>query len=157
GEAGQLGLEVDGARAFLAGEGLLAERDQLARERRPRLDAGDGLHDGLDLPPKIGVRAAGDGPVRHLRVRARQGLALLGVDVDAAGDDHEGRPVGEVEESVLDIADVSDRAHGGVGRARLRRLDRIVEVLEGGRRLEPYCAGYAGRAGAHLLVADVQV
>src|SRR5215510_8131799 len=65
GEAGQLGLEVDGARAFLAGEVLLAERDQLARERRPRLDAGHGLHDGLDLLAKIGVRHAEDGRVRH--------------------------------------------------------------------------------------------
>jgi hypothetical protein len=83
---------------------------------------------------------------------------LLRINIDAAGDGHEGRAVGEVEIAVgVDIADVAHRAHGAVGRTRLSGAVRIVEIFKRRRGLEPHRARRAGRTSLHIFIEDMQL
>ena len=76
----------------------------------------------------------------------KQILAFLRIDVDAAGNDHEARAVGEIKGAVIvHITDVANCAHGAVGRACLRGANRIVEIFECRRGLEPQSTGRSGR------------
>src|SRR5215207_2920801 len=87
---------------------------------------------GLDLLAHVLVGDADDRDVEDLRVHGQTVLDLLRVDVRAAGDDHEGLAVGEVQVAVL--VDVAEVPHGRPGRVlrvlRLTRLLRVVVVAE---------------------------
>ncbi|KAH2818438.1 hypothetical protein KXV85_003715, partial [Aspergillus fumigatus] len=99
--ARQLGFEVDALRAFDRRQMLPAEHHQLVRQ----LLAGPGhvvrLHHRLHLLAHLLVRHAEHGDVGHRGMPDQHVLGLLRVDVHAAGDDHEGGAVGEVEEVVV--------------------------------------------------------
>ena len=121
-------------------------------------EPGHGLHDRLHLLAHLLVRHAEHRCVGDFRMGDQQVLAFLRIDVDAAGDDHEGGAVGEIDVAVLvDAADVADRAHHPVGRVSLGRLDRIVEVFERRGGLEPEPAGLPGRHFPHRVVEDVNL
>ncbi len=157
-QAGQLGLEIDRARHLLAREVGAAIGDQFVCQRLARLIARHGLDHGLHLLAEIGVGHAEHRGIGDLGMRDQQVLALLRVDVHAAGDDHERRAVGEMEIAVLiEVADVADGAHAAVRRAGLLRLLRIVEVLERGAGLEPDGAGRAARTLLEVGIEDVQL
>ena len=133
------------------------EREQLLGECVVGINAGHRLHHGLHLFAEIGIRDAEHGSVSNLRVRDEQVLRFLGIDVHAAGNDHEGLPVSEVQEAiVVEIADVVHRCHGPVRRGRFLRLRGVVVVFEGRRGLEPDRARVAVRHRLHIVIKDVE-
>src|SRR5215831_5574382 len=90
-------------------------------------------------------------------MRDKQVLALLWIDVHAARDDHECRPVCEVEIPLLvDIADVVDGAHRAIRRQSRRRSYLIIEVLKWRGRLEPQFARSTNGTRLHLLIEYMQ-
>ena len=117
----------------------------------------DELDDGLHLFAEVRVRHAEDGHVGDLRVDGQHVLRLLGVDVDAAADDHVGLAVGQVEEAVLvELADVAEGAPAVLEEGVARLLGRVV-VLEAlhVRGAEVDAALLADRELVALLVDDV--
>ena len=82
----------------------------------PGVHLGHQLDDGLDLLAEVGVRDAEDRRVGDLRVGDEEVLALLGVDVDPSGDDHEGGAIGEIEVAVvIEVPDIPNCDHRPVG------------------------------------------
>src|SRR6516162_1387142 len=154
----QLGLEIDRARHLLARQRLAAERDQFVGKFLARFDAWHRLHYRLHLFAEVGIGNAEHRGIGNLRMGDQQVFAFLRVDIDPAGDDHEGRAVGEIEIAVgIDIADVADRAHAAVRRARLAGAARIVEIFERRCRLEPHRTRRAGRALLKVLIENMEV
>ena len=71
------------------------------------------FHDRQHRFAHVVVRYADDSDIGNGRVADQTVLDLLWVDVDSAGDDHEGLAVGEKEVAVLiDVADVADGTGG---------------------------------------------
>src|SRR5690606_39849847 len=123
----QLRVEIDRARAFDMADMAAAEVDQLFLELRPRKAHVDGLDHRLHLLAEILVRYADHRRVIDLRVGDEQVLDLLRIDIHAAGDDHIGLPVGQIEEAVLvEIADIAERAPALLGEALRRPLRAVV-------------------------------
>src|SRR6266699_950974 len=160
-----VGHEVDGPRALEVRDPGPAVLDQLAGQVGPGAGQVGGLPHGLHLLAQVLVRDADHGHVEHGGMSGEQVLGLLGVDVDAARDDHVALAVGEVQVSVgVDMADVPDGAGavldgagGAAAGAALGGLDRIGEVRERGRAAEPDRAVGAGRALLPLVVEDEQL
>src|SRR6516225_9143522 len=120
------------------GEVLPAEGDQLLPEIRGWSDVWHRLHHRLYLFAKVRVGHAEYRRVGDPWMGDQQVLTFLRVDVDPTGDDHEGPPVGQIDVAVfVDIANVPDRSHRPIGRSRFGGFDRVLEVLERARRLEP--------------------
>ena len=118
----------------------------------PRVLAFDKLDDGLDLLAELLVGHAEHRRVGHLGVGDQQVLGLLRIDVHAAGDDHVGLAVGQVQVALgVDIAHVAQRrpalgvgAAGGLGGVVVVRERTAVGEVDG--------AALAGRQlGAGLL------
>ena len=85
-------------------------------------------------------------------------FAFLRIDIDAARDDHEGRPISQIEIAVaVDVTDVADRAHAAIRRAGLFGLVRIVEIFKRRGGLEPDRARRPDRAGFHVFIENVEV
>ena len=139
-------------------EVIATKRQQLALERRAAVLPAHRLHDALHLFTHFLVGDAEHRDVEHLGVGDQQVLGLLGIDVHAAGHDHEVAPIGEVQVAlVVDVAHVADRRPSLLV-VRRRGLLRVLVVLERRRpfaRLEPHDARFAdGELGA-VFVADV--
>jgi hypothetical protein len=114
GQTAQFGLEVNRAWAFLARQVRGTERLQFLDDLRSGQDIRHKLDNGFDLLSEIVVGDTEYSGVGDLRMCDEQVLALLRVNVHAAGDDHERGAVGEIEVAALiDIADIAD----GVERA----------------------------------------
>src|SRR6266699_97028 len=89
-----VGHEVDGPRALEVRDPGPAVLDQLAGQVGPGAGQVGGLHHGLHLLAQVLVGDADHGHVEHGGMRGEQVLRLLGVDVDAARDDHVALAVG---------------------------------------------------------------
>ena len=102
----------------------------------PGRDAVGRLHDGLDLLAELLVRHPEHRRIDELGVHHQQVLRLLRIDVHPARDDHERRPVREVDVTVLvDVAHVPQRPPAPIVGDR-RGLSWRLEVLERGSALE---------------------
>ena len=135
-----------------------AERDQFGGHIRARFDTRHQLHHGLDLFAQVLVRHAEHGGVGDLGVGDQQVFALLRIDVHPARDDHEGRPVGQIQEPVgVDVAHVPHRRHCAVGGSGFGRAARVLKILERIGHLEPQRSGLAGRTGLHFVVQHMQL
>ncbi len=148
GVAGEFLAEVDRTWALDVGELAPAELDQLARERGGLFLVGrhdSRVDDGLDLFAEVVVRHTEHGDVDHLVVGDQHVLGLLRIDVHAAGDDHVGLAVGEVQEAVgVEVADVAERAPA-LRVPRVLRLLGVVVVFEFCAALEVDGAGLSLR------------
>ena len=119
-------------------------RNQFGLQRGPRIRHRHGLDNRLHLLAELFVGHAAHGDIRDLRVTDQRVLCFLGVDVDAARDDHERLAIREVEIAFfIHVADISQR---GVALFRARRssLVRSAPVFELAVTLEVDDADLAG-------------
>ena len=115
--------------------------DEFGLEFGPGCHAVDRLHDSLDLFTEFLVRNPKHRRIDELGVHDKKVLRLLRVDVDPARDDHERRPIGQVQVAVLvDIPHVAQRSPAVFVGDR-RGLVGIFEVLEGRPALEEQLTG----------------
>ena len=150
--------EVDAARALVAGEAVAGVGQQFLGQLVVAGLDGDGLHHRLDLLSHFLVGDAHHGHIGHLGVHDQDVLDLLGIDVDAAADDHEGGPVGQVKVAlVIDVAHIAKGGPVGVLRVLgFLGLAWVLQVLKGHlRHFEIDDAGLANGQFGAAFVADV--
>ena len=152
----QLGIEVDAARALEGGQPLAAPGQQVGFHRRAGFGGVQQLHHGFHRLAQLVVRHADHRDVGHLRVADQHGLGFLRVDVHAAGNDHEGLAVHQVQVAVgVHAADIAQRrpALRIAGLCGARRVVVVFELRAVGKVDQ---AGLAGGQFAAVVVADVQ-
>lgn len=130
---GQRGDELNRARDLVTSDAVA----DIVRDRVRQLAVGGGArcrHDeGRDRFAHLFVRQPDDGDVVHSRVECETALDLLGIDVDATGDDRERLAIGQIQIVLaVRLADVTCGCPGLVHRVLcLGRLRGVVVVLEG--------------------------